>query len=81
MDAVDGLLCRSSRHPVESAPSSCSIGALPFSILILLGLRGRLEIALLDPQIRVFAAYVLLFILAVTIYLRRVAGTWASSTH
>ena len=45
------------------------IGALPFSILILLGLRGRLD-ALLDPQIRVFAAYVLLFILAVTIYLR-----------
>lgn len=45
------------------------IGALPFSILILFGLRGRLD-ALLDPQIRVFAAYVLLFILAVAIYLR-----------
>lgn len=45
------------------------IGALPFSILILFGLRGRLD-ALGDPQIRVFAFYVLLLILAVTIYLR-----------
>jgi trk system potassium uptake protein len=45
------------------------IGALPFSILILFGLRGRLD-ALRDPQIRVFAFYVLLFILGVTIYLR-----------
>lgn len=45
------------------------IGALPFSILILFGLRGRLD-ALGDPQIRVFAIYVLLLILAVTIYLR-----------
>jgi trk system potassium uptake protein TrkH len=45
------------------------IGALPFTILILFGLRGRLD-ALRDPQIRVFASYVLLFILGVTIYLR-----------
>lgn len=45
------------------------IGALPFSILILFGLRGRLD-ALGDPQIRVFATYVLILILAVTVYLR-----------
>ncbi|NMG38660.1 TrkH family potassium uptake protein [Chelativorans sp. ZYF759] len=45
------------------------IGALPFSILILFGLRGRLD-ALRDPQIRVFAIYVLLLILAVSIYMR-----------
>lgn len=45
------------------------IGALPFSILILFALRGRLD-ALRDPQIRVFAFYVLLLILCVTIYLR-----------
>jgi trk system potassium uptake protein len=45
------------------------IGALPFTILILFGLRGRLD-ALRDPQIRVFAFYVVLFILGVTIHLR-----------
>ncbi len=45
------------------------IGALPFSILILFAVRGRLD-ALSDPQIRVFAGYVLAFVLAVTIYLQ-----------
>lgn len=45
------------------------IGALPFSILILFILRGHFD-ALRDPQIRVFAAYTVLFVLAVAIYLR-----------
>ncbi len=45
------------------------ISALPFSILILFALRGRLD-ALRDPQIRVFAGYVVAFVLAVAIYLR-----------
>lgn len=45
------------------------IGALPFSILILFVVRGRLD-ALGDPQIRVFAGYVLIFVLTVAIYLR-----------
>lgn len=45
------------------------IGALPFSILILFILRGHFE-ALRDPQIRVFAAYTVLFVLAVAVYLR-----------
>ena len=49
------------------------IGGLPFSALILFLLRGRLDAAL-DPQIRIFAAYVVLIILAVTIYLRVTAG-------
>ncbi|MEZ5811221.1 MAG: TrkH family potassium uptake protein [Rhizobiaceae bacterium] len=49
------------------------IGGLPFSALILFALRGRFEAAL-DPQIRIFAAYVVLIILAVTIYLRITAG-------
>ncbi|WP_274424170.1 TrkH family potassium uptake protein [Chelativorans sp. YIM 93263] len=45
------------------------MGAVPFSILILFMLRGNLD-ALRDPQIRVFATYTLLFVLAVAIYLR-----------
>ena len=45
------------------------IGALPFAIVILLFTRGRIE-SLRDPQLRVFAGYVLIFILAVTIYVR-----------
>lgn len=49
------------------------IGALPFSILILLALRGRVD-ALRDPQIKVFAGYCLAFILAVAVYWRLAAG-------
>src|SRR5690606_9124755 len=45
------------------------IGALPFSILILLAVRGRLD-PLRDPQIRVFAGYVILFAVAVSVCLR-----------
>ncbi|TKT79067.1 TrkH family potassium uptake protein [Aquamicrobium sp. LC103] len=45
------------------------IGALPFSIVMLFAVRGRLD-ALRDPQIRVFAGYTLVFSLAVAIYLR-----------
>jgi trk system potassium uptake protein len=45
------------------------IGALPFSILMLFALRGRLD-ALADPQIRVFAAYAAVFAVAAAIYLR-----------
>jgi trk system potassium uptake protein len=49
-------------------------GALPFSILILLALRGRLD-ALRDPQIKVFAGYCGVFVLGVAIYWTVVAGT------
>ncbi len=45
------------------------IGALPFAIVILLFTRGRIE-SLRDPQLKVFAGYVLVFILAVTVYVR-----------
>jgi trk system potassium uptake protein len=45
------------------------IGALPFSIVILLAVAGRFD-ALRDPQIRVFAGYVVIFSVAVSIYLR-----------
>ncbi|PSJ64474.1 TrkH family potassium uptake protein [Kumtagia ephedrae] len=45
------------------------IGALPFSIMILFAVRGRLD-ALRDPQIRVFAGYCIVFSLAIAIYLR-----------
>jgi trk system potassium uptake protein TrkH len=48
------------------------IGALPFSILMLLAISGRLD-TLRDPQIRVFASYVVFFVVAVALYLR-VAG-------
>jgi trk system potassium uptake protein len=49
------------------------LGALPFSILILFILRGRLD-ALRDPQIRVFAVYIVAFVVAVAIYLRVAHG-------
>ena len=49
------------------------IGAMPFSVLILFVLRGRLE-SLKDPQIRVFSGYCLVFIIAVAIYLRTSTG-------
>jgi trk system potassium uptake protein TrkH len=45
------------------------LGGLPFSILILFALRGRLD-ALRDPQIRVFAGYTIVFAVSVAIYLR-----------
>lgn len=45
------------------------IGSLPFSIMILFAVRGRLD-ALQDPQIRVFAGYTVVFALALAIYLR-----------
>jgi trk system potassium uptake protein TrkH len=45
------------------------VGGLPFSIMILFAVRGRLD-ALRDPQIRVFAGYCAAFIVAVAIYLR-----------
>lgn len=49
------------------------IGALPSSILILFAVRGRTD-ALFDPQIKVFAGYTLLFVLAVAVYLRLTTG-------
>ena len=49
------------------------IGTLPFSIVILLAVRGRLD-ALRDPQIRVFAGYLATFTLAIAIYLRVSTG-------
>jgi trk system potassium uptake protein TrkH len=49
------------------------VGGLPFSIMILFAIRGRFD-ALRDPQIRVFAAYCLLFVVAVAIYLRIHSG-------
>jgi trk system potassium uptake protein TrkH len=45
------------------------VGSLPFSIMMLFALRGRLD-ALRDPQIRVFAGYAVVFSVAVAIYLR-----------
>lgn len=45
------------------------LGALPFSVVILLALRGSLD-ALKDPQIKVYAGYTLVFVLAVAVYLR-----------
>ena len=45
------------------------IGSLPFSIMILFLVRGRLD-ALRDPQIRVFAGYCIVFSVSVAIYLR-----------
>lgn len=49
------------------------IGGLPFSALILFMLRGRFDAAR-DPQIRVYAAYVIIIILAIAVYLRITAG-------
>ncbi|MCV0393950.1 MAG: TrkH family potassium uptake protein [Rhizobiaceae bacterium] len=48
------------------------IGALPFSILIFLAVRGRMDPAG-DPQIRVFLGYCVAFTLAVAIYWRLTA--------
>ena len=45
------------------------LGALPFSIMMLFAVRGRLD-ALRDPQIRIFAGYCIVFAVAVAIYLR-----------
>lgn len=45
------------------------LGALPFSVIILLALRGSLD-ALKDPQIKVYAGYTLVFVLAIALYLR-----------
>jgi trk system potassium uptake protein TrkH len=45
------------------------IGGLPFSIMILFAVRGRVD-ALRDPQIRVFAGYAFVLSVAVAIYLR-----------
>lgn len=50
------------------------IGSLPFTILILFITRGRLD-AIGDPQIRVFAGYLAVFVLAVAIYLRLTTDT------
>ncbi|HEU4985668.1 MAG TPA: potassium transporter TrkG, partial [Rhizobiaceae bacterium] len=47
--------------------------AIPFSILILFAVRGRLD-ALRDPQIRVFLGYVAAFVFTVAIYRRTTAG-------
>lgn len=49
------------------------IGSLPFSIMILFAVRGRLE-ALGDPQIKVFLGYSIVFIVSVAIYLRIADG-------
>lgn len=49
------------------------IGGLPFSIMILFFLRGRVD-ALRDPQIRVYLGYCLVFALSVAIYLRVADG-------
>ncbi|MDN2565981.1 TrkH family potassium uptake protein [Aquibium sp. A9E412] len=48
-------------------------GALPFSILVLFAVRGRFD-ALRDPQIRVFAGYVVVFVLAVAVYMHLHTG-------
>lgn len=45
------------------------IGGLPFSILMLFIVRGRLD-ALADPQIKVYVFYLAVLVVAVTIYLR-----------
>lgn len=45
------------------------VGSLPFSIMILFAVRGRLD-ALQDPQIRVFAGYTVVFAIALAVYLR-----------
>ena len=48
-------------------------GALPFSIVLLLTVRRRLEV-LRDPQIKVFLGYTLAFIFSVAVYLRIGSG-------
>ncbi|QDZ01648.1 TrkH family potassium uptake protein [Nitratireductor mangrovi] len=49
------------------------VGGLPFSILILLALRRRLD-ALRDPQIAVYAAFCAIFSLSVAVFLRASSG-------
>ncbi|EKF17925.1 TrkH family potassium uptake protein [Nitratireductor pacificus] len=49
------------------------LGALPFSILVLLFVRGRLD-ALQDPQIKLFLAYVTAIVLALAIERRITTG-------
>ncbi len=49
------------------------IGGLPFSILVLLAIKGRVDAAR-DPQIRAYALYVLFFATAVAINLRVTTG-------
>ncbi|MCT8989371.1 TrkH family potassium uptake protein [Chelativorans sp. SCAU2101] len=49
------------------------LGALPFSILILFIVRGRLD-ALRDPQIRLFLAYTAAFVFVVAIHRRVMDG-------
>ena len=49
------------------------IGGLPFSIMILFALRGRVD-ALGDPQIKVYVGYAVVFAVAVAIYLRVSTG-------
>lgn len=49
------------------------IGGLPFSIMMLLLVRGQTD-ALRDPQIRVYAGYTIAFVLGVAIYLRLANG-------
>lgn len=44
------------------------VGGLPFSIIILFAVRGRLD-AIKDPQIRVYAGYCVIFSLSVAIHL------------
>ncbi len=58
------------------------IGGLPFSIMILFAVRGRLY-ALGDPQIKVYAGYTLAFILMVALYLMlsRGMGPFMALTH
>lgn len=46
------------------------VAAMPFSILILMAVRGRIDAAG-DPQIRVYAGYSAVFVLAVAIYWTR----------
>ncbi len=51
-----------------------TVCSLPFSVLILFVVRRRLD-ALRDPQIRIFLAYLAVFILAGAVYARVVNGT------
>ncbi|MGB3501192.1 MAG: TrkH family potassium uptake protein [Mesorhizobium sp.] len=45
------------------------IGGLPFSIMILFAVRGRID-SLSDPQIRIYAGYVVALVFAVAVYIR-----------
>ncbi|MFC3072640.1 TrkH family potassium uptake protein [Shinella pollutisoli] len=50
-----------------------TLSSLPFSVLIVFVVRRRFD-ALRDPQIRVFLAYLVLFSIAASIYLRLTSG-------